>query len=135
MVELKALQTCESVLLHPHHDRSPVFVVEMGGLRVCYLSSPDNLPSEKEIEALAPVDAVIALFDEAQSRSLNGSTLSGLMRQIGARILIPVPVVDENWRSFPALQAGEKVHQFPDNRVYVDLNSLPQKPEIWILTN
>ncbi|MFC1834917.1 radical SAM protein, partial [Thermodesulfobacteriota bacterium] len=114
---------------------SPLFVVDLDGFRICCLSSPDRVLSGEEIGVLAPVDLVIALFDGSQARFVSGSTLPGMMRLLGARILIPIPVEDEDWGSFPTPVAGGKVHRFPENRVFVDLNSLPQKPEVWILTN
>ncbi len=135
LVELKSLRTGESVVLQPERDRDPGFVVEMGGLRVYYVSNLDTLPIEEDIEVLAPLDVVVALFDGSQACTLSSSILSGLMRRLGARILIPIPAADDDKEAFSDLQAGGKVHRFSGNRVCVDLNSLPQKTETWILTS
>lgn len=109
-------------------ETAGLIVVEFDGLRFCHLGRFDRALTEDEIASVRPIDALIG--------SGGGSTerISANLRLFGARIFLPIHGLEATNRCTRGLpSSGVRVRRFAGSQILLDLNTLPQEPEVWLV--
>jgi radical SAM protein with 4Fe4S-binding SPASM domain len=115
----------------------PPTLVDISGFRICHLGRLGRQLSSETIAVLKPLDVIVGIYGGSEAAALGQKTIQDSMRSLGARILIPIPIHPDVHKSIECsllLQSQRKVHRF-SHVARVDLNTLPEDPEVWLFWN
>jgi len=114
-----------------------IFIVETGGLRLAHLSDIGHTLSVATLEALGPID--ILLVPVGGKFSIDGDQAREIMAKLQPRITVPIhyktpvtagwPIEDESAFLFGL----ENVKRLDSLTVTVTSETLPSRPEVWVL--
>ncbi len=139
------LRDVRIVALPAYHDNvegrkrglNSIFVVETGGIRLAHLSDIGHTLSEATLEALGPID--ILLVPVGGKFSIDGDQAKEIMARLQPRITVPIhyktpvtagwPIEDES----AFLSGLENVKRLDSLTVTVTSETLPSRPEVWIM--
>ncbi|MCL6580149.1 MAG: MBL fold metallo-hydrolase [Firmicutes bacterium] len=118
--------------------KNALFVIETGGLRIVHLGDLGDTPSAEVFERVGRVD--VLLIPVGGFFTIDGPTAREVAARFGARVVIPMhyrTAAIAEWQisdEKPFLEGQAVAVRFLHSyHVTVSPQTLPEKPEIWVL--
>ncbi|MGC8816315.1 MAG: MBL fold metallo-hydrolase [Candidatus Hadarchaeum sp.] len=114
-----------------------LYVVEMGGLRICHLGDLGHVPTDRQVKEIGGVDLLFVPVGGVYTIDARGATET--LEKISPRIAVPmhyrIPGLKVGIHGVEEFLKGKKnVRQVKSSQFEIKPENLPAQSEIWVLS-